>query len=543
MQPTLSKKSAWESFDLTVVRERFRVKSPFGRYADRLEQETRRFLYLSAFVEAGAAPSPLVDEFWHAIILNTQLYRAYCEAAFGKLIEHEAGIPKTSEKALSDYEDTYKRTLAAYMQHFGSPDEEIWPNPDNAVKKILARYQKPYRLHLETTNHCNLHCEHCYPESSHKQPHHDSAVIYRVLDEAKRKKVSKITLTGGEILTRPDWQDVITRALDVTDNLYFITNGLLLSEEKLAWLAHQKTIRSLRNFGKSIFGKRPVEIGLAISLDGLKGNELVRKSAGGISVKADQILKKIELATKYGLHVTVNTTVTNSVTAKELPEMYDILSKLNIDRWQLDQAYLAGRLHESDLKKDGLAWLEICKEGYKYIVRNYLKEYPQIPNWRLEIVQVFRYDNLFYGFKPASSLEEHPCSYHFGSVIVEKGDEVRFCPSLRTAGIGRLSNHGTLDSVYESSSEFKAFLEKGIKDLPCKSCRYGRLFHGGCRANSFAYGGTVWDRDPICCSLSPFVEDEIVPMLPKHIQDNFMSSVQGGYRPGDPEHPATSSLL
>ncbi|SAI69050.1 Uncharacterised protein [Bordetella trematum] len=45
--------------------------------------------------------------------------------------------------------------------------------------------------------------------------------------------------------------------------------------------------------------------------------------------------------------------------------MYDLLSRMGIDRWQVDQAYLAGRLTQSDLKGGGLAWLEEAKAGYK----------------------------------------------------------------------------------------------------------------------------------------------------------------------------------
>ena len=46
----------------------------------------------------------------------------------------------------------------------------------------------------------------------------------------------------------------------------------------------------------------------------------------------------------------------------------------------------------------------------------------------------------------------------------------------------------------------------------------------------------MWDADPVCCSLAPFVEDEIVPLLPARLQESFRASLQGGPRPGDAEH-------
>ena len=52
--------------------------------------------------------------------------------------------------------------------------------------------------------------------------------------------------------------------------------------------------------------------------------------------------------------------------------------------------------------------------------------------FRLEIVQIFRYDILSgNGFKVVESLTEHPCSYQFGSIVAEEENQIRICPSLR----------------------------------------------------------------------------------------------------------------
>lgn len=395
----------------------------------------------------------------------------------------------------------------------------------NVVEEQLRSYEKFSRIHLETTNHCNLQCEHCYVESSHKESHHSLNDLRFALEQARHGGAKKVTLTGGEFLTHPEWKAIVEESLKFAENLYFITNGLLLSAEKLKWLARQKVVTSLKHFRRSFVNRRPTEIGLAISLDGLCGNRLVRKNAAGIPVSAEQVLERIHMATKYGIRVTVNTTVTNAMTAKELPRMFDILSSLDIDRWQIDQAYLAGRLNASALRDDSLSWLDDCKPGYEYIVRNYLKDYPNIPKWRLEIVQVFRYDSLHVGFSPASSMNEHPCSYNMGSLVVERGNLVRFCPSLRDGGIGRITPNTPASNAINESSNFREFLSHSINDLPCRECRYWRLFHGGCRANSLAYMGKMWSRDPICCSLAPFVENSIVPLLPPTAREAFASAI------------------
>ena len=53
-------------------------------------------------------------------------------------------------------------------------------------------------------------------------------------------------------------------------------------------------------------------------------------------------------------------------------------------------------------------------------------------------------------------------------------------------------------------------------------------FRGGCRANSCSYNGKIWDYDPICCTLAPFFEDEIIPLLPENLQNTFFQFLQPG---------------
>lgn len=162
LDPHQTVPTIWRDFDLSEVTERFRLKSPSGSMADELERETRRFLWMSAKNGRALVPSDLVDEYWHALILNTAMYRQYCERAFGFYIEHSNGIPDMSQEALHAYLDAYRETLKLYQTEFHVPaPSSCWPHPDRRISERLARYRNPYRLHLETTNHCNLRCEHC----------------------------------------------------------------------------------------------------------------------------------------------------------------------------------------------------------------------------------------------------------------------------------------------------------------------------------------------------------------------------------------------
>lgn len=388
---------------------------------------------------------------------------------------------------------------------------------------------KPSHLHLTTTSCCNLKCEHCYLEASPSNSHYSLEIINKILDESKKNKISNITLTGGELLTRPDWKDIINKAMDACDSITIISNGLLLSEQNLTWLVHRRIWKMARNFFEN-FKWKPFNIKLAVSLDGLKGNGLVRKDCMGNGVNSDDVLEKIKLVTQYGLETIVNTTITNSVSAKELPELYNILSNLNIDRWMIDTAFIAGRLTNSSVCDKNFTFGNDLKKSYRYIIGQYLEDYKcRNTKWDLSISNVFQSKYLMRGFDHIDTVKCHPCK-DLGNIVVDDGNLLRFCFALRTLEIGRLENGETFENLVNSNKDLESFLQGTIENLPCKDCRYAKVFHGGCRANSYSYRGKIWDIDPICCMLAPFVEDEIVSLLPLKLQEQFRLALQPGSR-------------
>lgn len=206
-------------------------------------------------------------------------------------------------------------------------------------------YDHPHRLHLETTKRCNLLCEHCYISAADNFTDHDSELLKKVMLDTKNKGATRITLTGGEFLIRKDHKELIEYSIKIGyRNIYFISNGIYLNKGTLEWLSKLKVNETLRSLVPTITGKTlPLTIGIGISLDGLRGNGLIRKFKNSTPVPYKKILDKIKLATNYGFFVTVNTTVCNATTASELFPMYKELLSINIDRWQIDQVFMSGR--------------------------------------------------------------------------------------------------------------------------------------------------------------------------------------------------------
>ncbi|MEW2547912.1 hypothetical protein AB0910_19415 [Streptomyces sp. NPDC047002] len=83
---------------------------------------------------ASIAPSPVVDEGWHALVLHTQLYAELCERLCNGFVHHVPERPDGSE-----YDpDLTTRTMLT-MASAGYPvDVELWRGPDQSTITVGA---------------------------------------------------------------------------------------------------------------------------------------------------------------------------------------------------------------------------------------------------------------------------------------------------------------------------------------------------------------------------------------------------------------------
>lgn len=81
------------------------------------------------FPAADIAPSPVVDEGWHALILHTALYAGLCDR-LGGFVHHYPQRPEPSGYSL----DRTAHTLAKMAEAGYAVDEELWQGPkDNRI--------------------------------------------------------------------------------------------------------------------------------------------------------------------------------------------------------------------------------------------------------------------------------------------------------------------------------------------------------------------------------------------------------------------------
>lgn len=94
---------------------------------DQAESEYRKFLALHfLYPHEALVPSRLVDQIWHAHILDTQRYSADCLRLFGHMLHHDPYMGIDGPASERELEALFERTRGLYERHFGPyPHQEM----------------------------------------------------------------------------------------------------------------------------------------------------------------------------------------------------------------------------------------------------------------------------------------------------------------------------------------------------------------------------------------------------------------------------------
>jgi len=103
--------------------------------------------------------------------------------------------------------------------------------------RLLALAQEhnvPLDVSIELTHHCNFRCRHCYIPDLKAPDRLTTERVLTLLDELVEMGTLSLTLTGGELLLRPDWLRIARRARRLGFALRLFTNGALIDEDTAA---------------------------------------------------------------------------------------------------------------------------------------------------------------------------------------------------------------------------------------------------------------------------------------------------------------------
>jgi radical SAM protein with 4Fe4S-binding SPASM domain len=289
----------------------------------------------------------------------------------------------------------------------------------------------PMSVHLDITYRCNERCVHCYLDH---EDHGEmtTSEIKGILDQLTDAGVFFLTLSGGEVLMRRDFFDIVAHARGLLLNVKVKTNGVMI---------HETEARRLRELGVeqiqiSVYSHRP-EVHDAITK--LPGS--LKRTISAIRFLSSQGLK-VSIASVL---MTANLSDTAGVMAlaKELGVAYN-LDPTVTPKMDGDTSVLALRAPSSELKR---------VYGNEALVGDVEKFCAPPPPPDDDI------------------MEGYPCSAGHTSCYVSPYGDVFPCVQFPLPS-GNLRRQKFLD-IWRDSAQLKEVRSIRAKDLPtCSTCSH-----------------------------------------------------------------------
>jgi len=110
-------------------------------------------------------------------------------------------------------------------------EENVQPILTRVLETTLTKFI-PFNVIFEITYRCNLRCQHCYiPEVNRHKDELTTEEIESVIDQLAELGCLYLTLTGGEVLLRPDFFRIARYAKRLGFALRIFTNGTLVTPQ------------------------------------------------------------------------------------------------------------------------------------------------------------------------------------------------------------------------------------------------------------------------------------------------------------------------
>ncbi len=311
----------------------------------------------------------------------------------------------------------------------------------------------PIRYSLELTYRCNLDCPYCYIGEDRLKEELTTDEWIDIINQIPF--YSLITLVGGEVFLRNDFEQIFKRASEKTlGKVNVVTNGILLSEEMIDILIKHNLLL------------------LSVSLDGVKEIHDINRMQSGIFEK---IISNLELlnSKRQGKKPLVDIkTIVLENNIDDLVKLYKLSTEMNFDF--LSIAFK----RNNDLKQNSILRETFGEEFYnqEYPIKPYFdmahfKEvYKELESLSKTSKVKIRWAPKF---EPTGDLERiekfftlkttplpeiySPCSYPFSNMIINPQGDVYPCLSYK---IGNVKNKKLIE-IY-NDTKFRCF-RKNLK--------------------------------------------------------------------------------
>lgn len=187
-------------------------------------------------------------------------------------------------------------------------------------KFINKRPTVPFNVSIMVTTVCSTNCIYCYAKRSDKLSM-PLLELEKIIDECYEIGVSNVTLTGGDIFVRKDWQELLAYTLE--KGYYpFLSTKTPLTENDVSFL-------------KKI-GLNKIQF----SLDSIDGG-IIQTMIGGSKAYLENVKKMFKYCQQNGIFLSVRSVITiYNGTDVNFKNLYDFLSQFeNVTDWVITPAF------------------------------------------------------------------------------------------------------------------------------------------------------------------------------------------------------------
>ncbi|MBL7078488.1 radical SAM protein [Candidatus Shapirobacteria bacterium] len=343
-----------------------------------------------------------------------------------------------------------------------------------ADKKVYDYRQGPDCVVWEITLACNLRCVHCGVNAAFARESElslkDCLMICQQLKEIKTKY---ITLMGGELFLRKDWETIARKIRQLGMKLTIVSNG---------WFIDRAMIKKLKELNL---------YHLVISLD---GEEKVHDYIRGVKGAFGRAAKAIDLGLEAGVRVGIITTLSrfNLFELKKIRRF--VLDRRGALKWQVQVA----SCHGGRMKpQDRLSLKEFYFLGA--FINETMKKYSFLACPLMGAHDIGYYSRYFDRITEYNHRFWEGCTAGVNTLGISSNGNVKGCLSLSDEFIeDNIKNRSLVEIWYDPKAfvmnrHFKKRFLKGF----CAHCPHKESCEGGCSDLACSFSGSAYS-DPYC---------------------------------------------
>ncbi len=323
----------------------------------------------------------------------------------------------------------------------------------------IDRNTRPIYAVWEVTLRCDLACKHCGSRAGKGRPDElDTAEALGLVDQLADLGVREVSLIGGEVYLRDDWERIAARVAERGMVCGIVTGGRGFDRARAA------------------AAKAAGVEGVSVSVDGLEETHDNLRAARGSHRAALEALGHLAAV---GLKRSANTQI-NRWNLREIPDVLESLIPTGIAAWQVQFTVAMARAADNGA---------MLLEPYQLI-----EAMPMVARLKARAdeagVHLWSGNNVgYFGPFERQLYERTQAGHHLScgagnsGIGIEANGDIKGCPSLPTADyVGGNIRDFSLREIWEQTAPLRFTRDRSTDELWgfCKSCYYAEDCMAGC---------------------------------------------------------------